>query len=72
MEVLSSRVLLRPSDFERSRRFYEEVWNNGTFSGDYAHFHKAIVTRMPPTQSPNHFQVGVSNPVYDAQTPFRI
>jgi catechol 2,3-dioxygenase-like lactoylglutathione lyase family enzyme len=25
VEVLSSRVLLRPSDFERSRRFYEET-----------------------------------------------
>jgi predicted enzyme related to lactoylglutathione lyase len=25
VEVLSSRVLVRPSDFERSRRFYEET-----------------------------------------------
>jgi catechol 2,3-dioxygenase-like lactoylglutathione lyase family enzyme len=25
VEVLSSRILLRPSDFERSRRFYEET-----------------------------------------------
>jgi len=25
LEVLSSRVLVRPSDFERSRRFYEET-----------------------------------------------
>ena len=25
MEVLSSRVLVRPSDFERSRHFYEDI-----------------------------------------------
>lgn len=41
MEVLSSRVLLRPADFDRSLRFYAETlslhvyreWGNGTTKG---------------------------------------
>lgn len=48
------------------------VWNNGAFNGDYAAFHKAIVRRMPPTQTPNHFQLGVANPDFDHQKPFKI
>ena len=42
-------------------RFTEEllrVWDSGRFKGDYAKFHKKIVSGMPPTQTPNHYQVG--------------
>src|SRR5262249_33114383 len=29
------------------------VWNGGEFKGNYRAFHKAILGRMPPSQSPN-------------------
>ena len=56
-------------------RFTEEllrVWDSGRFKGDYAKFHKKIVSGMPPTQTPNHYQVGVKDPAFDAQAPFTI
>jgi metacaspase-1 len=48
------------------------VWNNGKFQGDYAGFHREIVKRMPPTQSPNQMLVGRHSAAYDAQRPFAI
>jgi len=48
------------------------VWNSGSFRGNYAAFHKAIVKRMPPTQTPNHFVIGAPNPAFAAQAPFMI
>jgi hypothetical protein len=56
-------------------RFTEEllrVWNGGRFRGDYRSFHKAIVSGMPPTQTPNHFQIGVPDAAFEAQVPFTI
>jgi hypothetical protein len=48
-----------------------KVWNNGAFKGNYALFHKKILSRMPPSQSPNLFTLG---PVakFLAQTPFSV
>ncbi len=34
------------------------VWKNGMFKGNYKRFHKAIVRRMPPDQTPNYFWTG--------------
>lgn len=48
------------------------VWNDGRFDGNYRAFHRAIVNGMPPTQTPNHFQIGADNPAFDAQPPFLI
>lgn len=48
------------------------VWNSGAFQGDYAKFHKAIVRKMPPTQTPNHFVIGAKMPGYDRQKPFTV
>lgn len=48
------------------------VWGDGGFRGDYASFHEAIRDIMPPTQSPNHFKVGLTSPAFDAQRPFDI
>jgi hypothetical protein len=48
------------------------VWNAGAFKGNYAAFHKAIVKRMPPTQTPNHFVQGLPNAAFDAEKPFSI
>ena len=49
-----------------------EVWSNGQFEGDYPTFHRRIVERMPATQTPNWFKVGVTNPEFEAQKPFTI
>jgi metacaspase-1 len=56
-------------------RFTEEllkVWDGGRFRGNYRNFHKTIVKGMPPTQTPNHYKVGVPDPAFDAQAPFTI
>jgi hypothetical protein len=48
------------------------VWNGGRFNGNYVDFHRTIVRRMPPEQSPNHFVVGAPNPAYDKEKPFTV
>lgn len=48
------------------------TWDHGRFKGDYTAFHKAILKRLPPTQSPNHWTIGAPNPVFDVQSPFSI
>jgi len=48
----------------------KKVWDGGKFVGDYRKFHKEIVARMPPSQTPNFFTVGVTNAVFEAQQPF--
>jgi hypothetical protein len=35
-----------------------KVWNAGAFAGNYAQFSAKIKAHMPPTQSPNLFQLG--------------
>lgn len=50
----------------------KRVWANGAFDENYARFHAEILRRMPPTQSPNHYVIGVVNPNFDAETPFSI
>jgi hypothetical protein len=48
------------------------VWKQGDFTGDYRAFHKAIVARMPPIQTPNYFRVGANDSAFDAQPPFTV
>jgi hypothetical protein len=48
------------------------VWNRGRFKDDYTAFHREIVRRMPPTQTPNHFVIGAHNPAFARQAPFAI
>jgi hypothetical protein len=48
------------------------VWSSGRFEGDYAQFHRAILARMPATQSPNHDVFGLENAGFDQQKPFTI
>jgi len=48
------------------------VWKKGKFEGNYRRFHQRILGRMPTTQSPNYYKVGVSNPDFEAQKPFTI
>jgi len=49
-----------------------KVWKNGAFKGDYKKFHKMIVKRMPPDQTPNYFKVGAANAKFEAQKPFTV
>jgi hypothetical protein len=49
-----------------------KVWKNGAFKGDYKSFHKMIVKRMPPDQTPNYFKFGAANPKFETQKPFTI
>ncbi len=48
------------------------VWAGGQFSGNYTDLHTEILSRMPPTQSPNHVVYGTPMPTFDAQQPFTI
>ncbi len=48
------------------------VWNDGKFKKGYTSFHKAIVKRMPPDQTPNFFFVGTPNRRFRSQRPFTV
>jgi hypothetical protein len=49
-----------------------ETWGAGAFQGDYGAFHRAVLDKMPPSQTPNHYQVGQPSPSFDAQRPYDI
>lgn len=49
-----------------------QVWNGGKFKGSYSRFHRAILDRMPPDQSPNYFTVGIRSRAFERQKPFTI
>lgn len=48
------------------------VWDEGRWSGTYAQFCEAIKARMPPSQTPNYYLTGPSNPAFEAQKPFLV
>ena len=48
------------------------VWKNGLYKGSYRSFHKAIVRRMPPDQTPNFFTAGTPDPAFLKQRPFTV
>lgn len=48
------------------------VWKNGVFKGSYKSFHKAIVKRMPPDQTPNYYLVGEPSAAFETQRPFTV
>ena len=49
-----------------------QVWNNGKFRGGYRTFHKRIVQKMPPWQSPNLYTVGAPSTKFTRQHPFTV
>ena len=49
-----------------------QIWDQGSFVGNYDAFHRAIVELMPLEQTPNHMTLGQANPAYDAQRPFEL
>ena len=48
-----------------------KVWNNGSFVGDYARFHKQILRGLPASQTPNLFPLGAAGR-FLKQQPFRV
>lgn len=48
-----------------------QVWNNGTFSGNYTQFRHMIAAGLPPTQTPNLFVLG-SAAAFLTQRPFSV
>lgn len=48
------------------------VWDEGRWGGTYAQFCAAIKERTPPSQTPNYYRTGPSNPAFEAQKPFLI
>jgi len=50
----------------------KKVWNGGKFKGGYRKLRDAIVSRMPPQQTPNYFVVGAANPAFEAERPWII
>lgn len=49
-----------------------DVWNGGKFAGGYRAFHREILSRMPPTQSPNFFVTGRPGKRFLRQRPFTV
>lgn len=48
------------------------VWRDGAFKGDYRRFHRNIVRRMPPDQTPNYFRTGQTDSEFEAQSHFTV
>jgi hypothetical protein len=48
------------------------VWKDGAFKGNYKKFHREILRRMPPDQTPNYFRAGAIDKKFEAQTPFTV
>nr|AYM52725.1 peptidase C14 caspase catalytic subunit p20 [Archangium disciforme] len=48
------------------------VYNAGKFRGSHRTFHRRIVRRMPPLQSPNYSLVGIPSREFERQTPFKV
>ena len=49
-----------------------QVWRDGAFKGNHRRFHRSIVRRMPPYQTPNYFRAGKVDSEFEAQTPFKV
>lgn len=50
----------------------KRIWNGGKFQGDYWNFYKRIMNLLPENQTPNYFDTGVQNRVFDSERPFSI
>jgi hypothetical protein len=46
------------------------VWQDGVFEGSHNSFWRAILDKMPATQSPNYFTVGTADSDFEAMRPF--
>ena len=49
-----------------------KVWNKGSFHGNYKNFCDEMKNKLPASQTPNYFTIGVENLVFENQKPFTI
>ena len=50
----------------------KKVWSSGNFAYGYRRFRDTILSKMPPSQSPNYFVIGAANSAFESQRPFKI
>lgn len=50
----------------------KRIWNGGRFSGNYNKFHKEILNLLPSYQTPNYYNTGSINEMFNNQKPFTI
>jgi hypothetical protein len=61
-------------DGDRNGAFTEQllkIWNGGAYRGNYAMFYAEIKAGMPPSQTPNLFQLGPTA-AFARQQPFSV
>ena len=49
-----------------------EVWDGGSWSGNYRTFYEAIIAKMPDDQQPNYMTVGAANADFEGQDPLKL
>ena len=49
-----------------------QVWGTGSFTGTYDEFHRKILEKLAPRQTPNHFKTGAADATFDRLRPFSI
>jgi metacaspase-1 len=49
-----------------------QVWNKGSFNGNYKSFCDEIKNNLPEDQIPHYFTIGIENQVFEKQKPFTI
>jgi hypothetical protein len=49
-----------------------QIWNNGTFRGNYSEILEKTVTLLKPRQRPQYVKFGVDDEVFDKQEVFKI
>jgi len=63
------------ADGARNGLFTEKLlktWNRGRFKGGLRQFHREIVKRMPPVQTPNYFRAGTTSAGFERKRPFTL
>jgi len=50
----------------------KNTWSGGKFKGNYRKLRDAVVSKMPPDQTPNYYFVGAVSPKFEAQEPFTV
>jgi hypothetical protein len=50
----------------------KKVWKNGKFAYAYWRLRDTIVSKMPPTQSPNYYVIGAPKTALESQKPFTV
>lgn len=49
-----------------------DVWDDGSFQGNYYDFYRQLLRKMPADQTPNYLMMGFPNSSFEAEPPFTI